>query len=173
MSTQPANDYEVKAALDTIEGFSVIGVSIVTTNEDGKAAEDINTLWERFFKEQVGQKVENKVDDVIYAVYSDYEGDHTKPYRVTIGYKTDSSDIENRNGSDSFYQVQVEAGEYGIMSAQGPQPQTLVETWTAVWSSDLNRRFGSDFEVYGPRFFEDGINEVLIYIGLKEEQETA
>ncbi len=170
MNAQASQDYEVKAGLDTIEGFHVVGVSTITTNEDGKAADDINSLWEQFFKEQVGQKITDKPDDVIYAVYSDYEGDHTKPYRVTIGYKTPRSETQNRDGSDSFYMAHVEPGEYGIMSAQGPQPQTLVETWTAIWSSDLNRRFGSDFEVYGPRFFEEGVNEILIYIGLHEEQ---
>lgn len=159
-------NYEVKAAVDSVEAFTVVGVSTVTSNKDGKASEDINALWERFFKESVGQKVSDKVDDVIYCVYSDYEGDHEAPYRVTIGYKTGSSDSDNRNGADSFHKVNIGSGEYGIMSAQGPQPQTLIETWTAIWSSDLNRNFKTDFEVYGPRFFAEGINEVLVYIGL-------
>lgn len=164
MSAQSDQQYEVKAAIDTIKGFDIVGVSIITTNEDAKAADDINGLWERFFKESVGQHVPDKIDDVIYAVYSDYQGDHTKPYRITIGYKTSS--IERV--PDSMHAVHIEPGDYGIMSAQGPQPQTLVETWTAIWSSDLNRAFKTDFEVYGPRFFEDGVNEVLVYIGLNE-----
>ncbi len=156
--------FEVKAAIDTIKGFDVVGVSIVTTNEDGKATDDINALWERFFKESVGQNVTNKIDDVIYAVYSDYEGDHEKPYRVTIGYKTQGSE----KTPDSMHLVHVEPGDYGIMSAQGAQPQSLIDTWTAIWSSDLNRSYKTDFEVYGPRFFADGINEVLVHIGLNE-----
>ena len=49
MSSQTANDYEVKAGLATIDGFDVVGLSIVTTNKDNQAAEDINALWERFF----------------------------------------------------------------------------------------------------------------------------
>lgn len=163
MNTGNVSQYEVKAALETIEGFTVVGISTTTTNEDGQAADDINLLWERFFKESVGQKVTDKIDDVIYAVYSDYEGDHTRPYRITIGYKTAGSE----NVADSMHAVHIEPGDYGIMSAQGPQPQTLVETWTAIWSSDLNRSFKTDFEVYGPRFFEEGVNEVLVYVGLR------
>ncbi|MCB1532694.1 MAG: effector binding domain-containing protein [Alphaproteobacteria bacterium] len=163
MSSQ-AQTYDVHAGLEDVQPFTVVGVSTVTTNKDGQAADDINKLWERFFKDSVGQNLSSKVDDVIYAVYSDYEGDHSYPYRITIGYKVNSPE----NIPDSMHAVSVHAGQYGVMSASGPQPQTLVETWTAIWSSDLNRQFGSDFEVYGPRFFEEGVNEVLIYIGLKK-----
>lgn len=158
-----ANEYEVKAAIDDVKAFTVVGVSTTTSNKDGKATEDINALWERFFKESVGQHVPDKIDDVIYAVYSDYEGNHEDPYRVTIGYKTQGSE----KTPDSMHMVHIEPQDYGIMSAQGPQPQTLIETWTAIWSSDLNRSFKTDFEVYGPRFFAEGINEILVYIGLE------
>ena len=66
-----------------------------------------------------------------------------------------------------MHQVHIEPGEYGIMSAAGQQPDALIETWTAIWSSDLNRSFKTDFEIYGPRFFEDGINEILVHIGVE------
>ncbi|MGH1456068.1 MAG: GyrI-like domain-containing protein [Alphaproteobacteria bacterium] len=153
--------YEVKAGLQDVEAFEVVGISIITRNE--AASEDINALWERFFKESVGQKIDSRVDDVIYTVYSDYEGDHTKPYRFTIGYKVkDETDL---NGS-SLHQVKVKAAPYALMSAAGEQPKALIETWTAIWQSDLDRRFETDFEVYGQRFFEDGVHEVLVAIGV-------
>ena len=66
-----------------------------------------------------------------------------------------------------MHRVSVKAQEYAVMSAAGPQPQTLIETWEAIWSSDIDRAYKTDFEVYGPRFFEDGVNEVLIHIGIK------
>ena len=49
----------------------------------------------------------------------------------------------------------------------GDQPKALIETWEAIWSSDLDREFKTDFEVYGPRFFEDGLHEVLVHIGIQ------
>lgn len=154
-------EYEVKAGLETLDAFNVIGVSIVTSNES--ASEDINSVWERFFQESVGQVIENRVDDVIYAVYSDYEGDHTKPYRFTLGYKVkDVSDAP-----DGLHHVQVQKGDYALMSAAGEQPKALVETWTAIWQSDLDRSFGTDFEVYGQRFFEEGVHEVLVAVGVQ------
>ena len=154
------NDYEVKAGLEKLEGFSVVGLSIITDNE--KASEEINTLWEEFFTQNIGQKIENRVDDVIYAVYSDYEGDHTKPYRLTIGYK-----IEGAPQNNDLHHVEVKAADYAMMSATGEQPKALVETWQAIWQSDLDRKFETDFEVYGKNFFEEGLHEILVCIGVR------
>ena len=160
MSAAP-DKYEIRAGLAEVESFDVVGISIVTDNE--KAAEDINALWERFFKESIGQSVEGKTDDVIYAVYSDYEGDHEKPYRLTIGYR-----VNDPNPGEQMHHVCVTSGEYAVMSAAGKQPEALVETWTAIWSGDLDRSYKTDFEVYGPRFFEDGVNEVLVHVGVDQ-----
>lgn len=158
-----AQTYDVKAGLASVDVFSVVGVSVVTTNADDRAAADINALWEVFFRDSVGQKINNKVDDVIYAVYSDYEGDHEAPYRLTIGYR-----VHDSVGQDpAFHHVEVQGGEYAVLSAAGDQPKALIEGWEAIWSGDLPRTFNTDFEVYGPRFFEDGVHEVLIHVGVE------
>ena len=154
-------NYEVKAGLADVESFDVVGISIITDNQKG--TDDINALWERFFKESIGQSISSKTDDVIYAVYSDYEGDHEAPYRLTIGYR-----VSNDNTPEAMHRVSVKPQEYAVMSAAGEQPNALIETWKAIWSSqDLPRSYITDFEVYGPRFFEDGVNEVLVHIGIK------
>ncbi len=160
--------YDVKAGLEKIDGFSVVGISIVTDND--KAAEEINALWEEFFKKQIGQQIENRVDDVIYAVYSDYEGDHTKPYRYTIGYKIKGDANLDTNLNDDLHHVKVKQADYAMMSAAGQQPKALIETWTAIWQSDLDRLYETDFEVYGQRFFEEGVHEVLVAIGVNLEE---
>ena len=155
--------YEVKAGIAEVESFDIVGISIITDNEKG--AEDINALWEQFFKDSIGQKISNKTDDVIYAVYSDYEGDHEKPYRLTIGYRVTSNETPH-----NMHRVSVQAQEYAVMSAAGEQPKALIETWEAIWSSeDLPRSYATDFEIYGPRFFEDGVNEVLVHIGINND----
>ncbi|MGH1374754.1 MAG: GyrI-like domain-containing protein [Alphaproteobacteria bacterium] len=154
-------DYEVKAGLEKLPAFDVVGVSVIVSDHEN-ASEEINRLWERFFQESIGQSVDNRVDDVIYAVYSDYEGDHTKPYRLTIGYKINGA----AQLGGSLHHVQVKEADYAMMSAAGEQPKALVDTWTAVWQSDLDRKFETDFEVYGQRFFEDGVHEVLVAIGV-------
>ena len=154
--------YETKAGIATFESFTIAGVTTITDCDKG--TDDINALWEQFFQSQIGQQLENhKEDDVIYAVYSDYEGeDHTKPYRFTIGYKVKSMD----GLSPALHTVTTEAAEYAMLGTQGPQPQALIDGWTAIWQGELDRRFKTDIEIYGPRFFEEGLNEVLICIGV-------
>ena len=157
--------YDVKAGLADVNQFDVVGVSIITNNQKG--AEDINALWETFFTTKVGQKVSNKTDDMIYAVYSDYVGDHEQPYRLTIGYRVPEAPSES-TVAEGLHRVCVVDQSYAVLSATGKQPQALIETWTAIWSSDLERSYATDFELYGPRFFEEGVNEVLVHIGVDE-----
>lgn len=154
---------EIRAGIAEVAAFDVVGLSIITSKE--QAAEDINALWERFFSESTGQYIEGKTDDMIYAVYSDYEGDHEKPYRYTIGYR-----VNNDQTPDTMHRIHINAQNYALMSAAGKQPQALIDTWNAIWSSDLPRSYATDFELYGPRFFEAGVNEVLIHIGLNEDE---
>ncbi len=145
-------------------GFRVVGITVHTNNADGKATDDINTLWQRFFEEAVGEAIPARDGEAIYAVYHSYEGDHTKPYALTIGCRVKSDDFALAPGLD---QVFVESGDYMIFAAQGEQPKALLETWGAVWKTDINRNFKTDVEIYGPRFFEDGLHEILVCIGVK------
>ena len=157
-----SDSYEVKAGLQKLDAFHVVGISEKIANRDD-AAEQINALWERFFKDSIGQSIPDRVDDVIYAVYSDYEGDYTKPYRLTLGYKVKPG----FEVADGLQKVEVKSADYAMMSAAGEQPKALMETWTAIWQSDLDRRYETDFEVYGQRFFEVGVHEVLVAVGVR------
>ncbi|MCD8562729.1 MAG: GyrI-like domain-containing protein [Alphaproteobacteria bacterium] len=114
----------------------------------------------------MGQKISNKADDIIFAVYSDYEGDHEAPYRVTIGYRVNN----DTPAPEGLHSVRIEGQDYAVMSAGGRQPQALIETWEAIWAGDLPRTYKTDFELYGPRFFEEGVHEVLVHVGLEERK---
>ncbi len=166
--------YDVKAGLEQIKPFNICGVSAIISNEGGKAAEAINDLWMQFFAKNIAPLIKGRENDVIYAVYSDYEGDHTKPYRLTIGYKykipaaNENMEDSDFNKIDGLHNIKVQGGNYASLAASGEQPQSLIDTWQAVWQSDLNRSFNTDFELYGPRFFEEGLHEVLVYIGINK-----
>lgn len=166
MSAIAVQNYEVKAGLEHIAPFYVVGVSArITSNET--ASEEINALWQSFFEQQIAHGLPQRENDVMYAVYSDYEGDHTKPYRLTIGYRMKSDWSPLGKDFGALMSVQIKDGDYAMMGAIGEQPKALIETWQAVWQSDLNRCFYTDFEVYGARFFEEGVHEVLVAIGVK------
>lgn len=156
--------YQAFAGVDHISAFEVVGVSCVISGGGEDAAEEINALWETFFKEQVESKIESRQDDVIYAVYSDYEGDYTKPYRLTIGYKVPED--AGKELPEEFYRVEVKEEDYALISTGGEQPKALLEAWKTVWQSDLDRCYKTDFEVYGSKFFEEGVHEVLVAVGV-------
>ena len=62
-----------------IQKFNVIGISVRTTNENGQSAKDIEALWVKFWGEEIQKQIPNKVNDDIYAVYTDYETDFNGP----------------------------------------------------------------------------------------------
>jgi predicted transcriptional regulator YdeE len=160
VSNSPQQNIEAQP----IAGFTVAGITCVTSNEDGRAAEDINALWQRLYEEDVLHKIENRAENTLYAVYSDYEGDHTKPFRVTIGCKIIASEKDLPAG---LHKVAVPAAHYAIFAARGAQPEALLRTWEGVWKSNLPRSYQTDLEIYGPRFFEEGVHEVLVCVGVR------
>ncbi len=147
-----------------IPGFHVVGISIVTSNENNGASNDINSLWQKLLEEDVLHKIDGRLDNVIYAVYSDYEGDHTKPYRVTLGCKVQDAANDLPAG---LHKTFVPGGDYAIFAARGEQPKALMDTWQTIWKSTLQRRYQADLEIYGPRFFEEGVHEALVCVGVK------
>ncbi len=147
-----------------LQGFYVVGLSILTTNENGQAAEGINGLWQRFLAEDMLHKIEGRTENTIYAVYSDYEGDYTKPFRVTIGCKIKGAANDMPEG---LHKTHVPSADYAIFAARGEQPKALLNTWEGIWKSDLKRTYVADLEIYGPRFFEEGLHEVLVCVGVK------
>lgn len=163
MSAKPQQ--KETAQTEELGGFTVVGITIRTTNADDNAAADINALWARFFEEAVGEAIPAKDGEAIYAIYHGYEGDHTAPYKLTIGCRVKSDDFALAEGLDSIF---VEKGDYLVFSTQGQQPKALLDTWASIWKSDLNRSFKTDVEIYGPRFFEAGVHEILVCVGIKE-----
>ncbi len=64
--------------MEQLESFKIIGISVETTNENGKSAMDLGELWERFYAENIMAQVLNKEGEDIYAIYTDYESDTAK-----------------------------------------------------------------------------------------------
>ena len=130
----------------TIEAFTVIGISVRTTNENGQSAKDIGGLWNKFMTEGILNKIPNKIDDTVYSIYTAYEGDHTKPYTTILGCKVENVDtIPNGMVAKTF-----KGGNYTKFVSKGDLTKGVVyETWLKIWNSDLDRTYTADFEDYG------------------------
>ena len=147
-----------------IQQFNVIGISIVTTNENGQAAQDIPTLWNTFLSGGIAALIPNKIDDTIYCIYTDYEKDHTKPYTTILGCRVSTLDVlpEGMTGktvASAKYHKEVAIGNV----SQG----SVYNEWVKIWNSDLKRTFTADFEVYGERAQNPEMAEVDIFIAIE------
>lgn len=128
-----------------IEPFNIIGIAIRTTNKNDQAAGEIAGLWGRFLNENILETIPNKVNNTVYSLYTDYEGDHTQPYTAILGCAVSSLDDipEGMEGKS------IAGGNYVKISAQGDLTKGLiVAEWTKIWEMGLNRAFTADFEIF-------------------------
>lgn len=149
-----------------IEPFNIVGISIRTTNENGQASEEIAELWGKFMSESILTKIPNKVDNEIYSLYTDYEGDHTKPYTAILGCK-----VENLNNIPSgMVGKSFSGGTYTKTTAKGDLMQGLVVSqWSKIFEMELDRTYNADFEIFGEKAQNPSDAEVDFYVGVRQE----
>jgi predicted transcriptional regulator YdeE len=147
-----------------LQSFSIIGISVRTTNENGQAGKDIPALWNQFISEGIAEKIPNKTDHSIYCIYTEYEKDHTKPYTTILGCKVaDLNTIPVGMVGKTFKEE-----NYSVHTAKGNLLQGVVfDEWTRIWNSNLPRTFTADFEVYGEKAQDPDNAEVDIFIAIK------
>ncbi len=141
--------------------FKIIGISVQTTNENNQAAKDIPTLWNRFITEGILDKIPNKIDTSVYAIYTDYESDYTKPYTTILGCKVSTLDIIPKGMVSKI----CGGGNYTKFVAKGDLNKGIVYAeWLKIWDADLDRRYTTDFEIYAEKTQNSENAEVEIFI---------
>lgn len=132
-----------------VEEFKLAGLALngKTTNEDGQSSIDCGSLWQRFEEERITDLIPDKVSEDIFAVYHQYEGDHTQPFAYFIGCRI-KNDAETPDGLDSLI---LPKGNYKKFTARGKMPECVANTWRSIWSEEENRTYQVDFEVYDDR----------------------
>lgn len=149
-----------------IKPFSIIGISIRTSNQNGRATKEIAELWQQFIAEKILSKIPNKVDDIIYALYTDYDGDHTQPYTALLGCKVTSLNLipEGMVGK-SFM-----GGNYVKTTAKGNLMSGLiVDHWSTIFKMELDRTYLADFETFGEKAQNPADAEIDFYVGVNNE----
>lgn len=147
-----------------MDACKVIGISIRTTNENRQSTKDILDLWGRFFASGVIEKIPNKASNEIICIYTDYEGDHMAPYTVVLGCPVKNFD----DLPDGMVAKEIPKGQYQKFLAKGNLNEGVVfDAWEKIWTSNLNRAFTSDFEVYGEKAQNPEDAEVEIFIAVK------
>ncbi len=153
-----------------IESFSIVGIAVRTSNSDiQQLTNDMQGLWGRFMAENIAGMIPNKLDDNIYCVYTDYEGDHTQPYTALLGCKVATLDLTPEMQAANLVGKNFIGGSYNKYLAQGNLMEGAVfKKWQEIWSMDLKRAYAADFEVYGVKAQNIADAEVEIFIGVLE-----
>jgi predicted transcriptional regulator YdeE len=151
--------------------FSVIGIQVRTSNaKEITGGGEIPKQWGKFFKEGIAEKIPNKVDSTIYAVYTSYASDRNGEYDFIIGMKVNRvSDVP-----PGMVAKKVPKGKYAVIpTAKGPVAQVVPQAWQRVYSLEDNKQLGgaraykADFELYDQRSRNPQDSQVDLYVGLR------
>jgi len=147
-----------------IAPFQLIGISVKTINENGQAANEIAEMWGKFLHENLLDAIPNKIDNTVYSLYTDYEGDHTQPYTVMLGCRVKHlHDIPEGMVGKAF-----DGGNYVKTTAKGDLTNGLiVNEWSKIWEMDLERMYTADFEAFGEKAQNPADAEVEFFIAVK------
>lgn len=153
-------EYEIVELKEKI----VEGVEIKTTNQDGKSIQDIAEMWQKFFSEEIYNKIENKANTKTIGLYTDYEGDYTKPYKFIVCSEINkkSEKIENRIIKT------IPEGKYARFIIIGDIQKSVGEAWSKIWNMDLKRKYTCDFEEYQNTTEDMNNQEIHIYIAIED-----
>ena len=147
----------------TSETFHIIGIDVRTSNIDGKAQQDIPNLWQKFMTENIAGKVSNKICDDVFCIYTEYEGDHNKPYTTLLGCKVNSLE----NIPEGMRGMTFNPKKQEQFQAKGNLLQGAVwQKWAEIWETDLDRTYTFDYEVYGAKAQNLEDAEVDIFIAV-------
>lgn len=163
---EEANSMKKSYAVVEKEGVLVIGIECRTSNTENEGSQDIPRLWQKFHAEEIINQIPNRISDEVVALYCDYEGDHTKPYRLVIGCPVSSIDVI----PEGMVAKTIPGGRYAVFSAIGKYPDSIIKTWGDIWQeAALNRTYTGDYELYGDKFVLGNPREVEVYIAISKE----
>ncbi len=145
------------------EAFHFVGIDVRTTNEDSKAMQDIPVLWGRFTSENVAEIIPNKEDEAIICMYTEYEGDHMKPYTTLLGCRVSSLE----EVPDGMRGITVNGGTFAEYQAKGDLSKGAVgDAWMKIWDEKSDRLYAADYEVYGEGAQDSSDAEVAIFVSI-------
>jgi len=153
-----------------LEHFAVVGIEARTSNAREMTSEgSIGKIWERFRRQNLAEKIPNRADSNIIAVYTDYASDEHGDYTYLLGAKV-TAVAETPEGMSVR---NVPTGRYAIFSsARGAVPKVVIEAWQRIWveprTAEYSRNYRTDFERYGTESADPANSRVDIYIGVRD-----
>lgn len=154
----------MKYEIVELEEKVIVGIKIKTTNQDGKAMQDIGMTWQKLFANGIYEKISNKVNSKTMGLYTEYEGDYTKPYTFIAGAEV-SKEVQIGEELESII---IPKGKYAKFIITGDVQNSVGQTWQEIWNIDLKRKYTCDFEEYQNNSEDMQKQEIHIYIALED-----
>ncbi len=131
-----------------LPAFTVVGIACQASDARPEAKAE---LWRRVRREKMAKQILERASDAVYALYCDYESDHTGVYTYVLGYEVPSNSVITEDPPKGMVVAVVPAARYAVIEARGKQPETLMGVWDHVLNSALARTYVCDFEIHwGP-----------------------
>lgn len=162
----------VKPRLVQQDGFEVVGI-MASTNNAKEAGQDaiIGKQWQAFIRGNLLERIPDRLDQEVLAVYTDYTSDANGQYSFILGARV--RPVINPSVPEGMVVKTIPAGRYAVFTSErGPVAKVTVDTWKQIWSyyqtlSNGTRVYLADFEVYDQRAADPNNAQVDIYIGVK------
>ena len=152
----------MKYEIVELEEKVVTGIKIKTTNQDGKAIQDIGMTWQKLFANGIYEKIPNKINGKTIGLYTEYEGDYTRPYTFIAGAEV-SQEVQIGEEIES---IVIPKGKYAKFVITGDVQNSVGQAWQEIWNMDLKRKYTCDFEEYQNNSEDMLKQEIHIYIAL-------
>ena len=151
--------------------FFIVGIEARTTTANEMSGHGIiPKQWQRFFAEGILQKVPNKADQNIYAVYTDFADKRYGEYSIIIGARvTDKSALP-----PGMVLKTIPTGKYAVFhSDKGPVAKVVPTAWQRISEAEdrgklgFTRTYRADYELYSAATMDPQNVQVDLYIGVK------
>ncbi len=151
--------------------ISIVGIEMRTSGENEMSGDGvIGGMWQKFSQDHILDKIPNKADQNVYALYTDYAKGRMGEYSVVIGAKVkDKSQVPA-----GMVAKTIPAGQYAVLTSEkGPGSTVIPTAWqkvAALEDKDLlggKRAYKADFEVYDEHATDPQNLQANLYVGLK------
>ena len=140
-----------------------IVVGLKTTNQEGKSMKDIGMTWQKLFTDGIYEKIPSKVNHKTIGLYTNYEGDYTKPYSFIVG-----AEVSQKLEMEEVESVVIPKGKYAKFVIIGDVQNSVGQAWQEIWRMDLKRTYTCDFEEYQNNASHKEKQEIHIYLGIED-----
>ena len=135
------------------QGFEIIGISARTNNAKEMAGDGaIPQLWKRLYSpsDTFFDRIPAKIDNSVYAAYTDYASDATGDYTFVLGARVKPG----TRPLEGMVAIQVPPGRYlQFTTGQGSLPEVVPKLWREIYAyfgqhGVPQRALKADYEVY-------------------------